>query len=72
MRASGQEILCYWKQSHVSARMNNDNNNNNNNNNNDNDKDNDNDHDNDNDNDNDNGDNNIIVETLFVFLNVQL
>ena len=67
MRASGQEILCYWKQSHVSARMNNDNNNNNNN---DNDKDNDNDHDNDN--DNDNGDNNIIVETLFVFLNVQL
>ena len=68
MRASGQEILCYWKQSHVSARMNNDNNNNNNNN--DNDKDNDNDHDNDN--DNDNGDNNIIVETLFVFLNVQL
>ena len=66
MRASGQEILCYWKQSHVSARMNNDNNNNNNN-------DNDNDHDNDNDNDNDNlGDNNIIVETLFVFLNVQL
>ena len=69
MRASGQEILCYWKQSHVSARMNNDNNNNNYNNN-DNDKDNDNDHDNDN--DNDNGDNNIIVETLFVFLNVQL
>ena len=67
MRASGQEILCYWKQSHVSARMNNDNNNNNYNNN-DNDKDNDNDHDN----DNDNGDNNIIVETLFVFLNVQL
>ena len=67
MRASGQEILCYWKQSHVSARMNNDDNNNNNN---DNDKDND--HDNDNDNDNDNGDNNIIVETLFVFLNVQL
>ena len=63
MRASGQEILCYWKQSHVSARMNNNNNNNNNN---------DNDHDNDNDNDNDNGDNNIIVETLFVFLNVQL
>ena len=55
MRASGQEILCHWKQSHVSARMNNDNNNNNNN---DNDKDNDNDHDNDNDNDNDNGDNN--------------
>ena len=69
MRASGQEILCYWKQSHVSARMNNDNNNNNYNNN-DNDKDNDNDHDNDN--DNVNGDNNIIVETLFVFLNVQL
>ena len=69
MRASGQEILCYWKQSHVSARMNNDNNNNYYNNN-DNDKDNDNDHDNDN--DNDNGDNNIIVETLFVFLNVQL
>ena len=69
MRASGQEILCYWKQSHVSARMNNDNNNNNYNNN-DNDKDNDNDHDNDN--DNDNGDNNIIVETLFEFLNVQL
>ena len=69
MRASGQEILCYWKQSHVSARMNNDNNNNNYNNN-DNDKDNDNDHDNDN--DNENGDNNIIVETLFVFLNVQL